>query len=125
MGIHWFWSLAAVAWLVAPTLLAIRVDARARAFQDQAFGHFRKAARNLRMLVWAVFAYYVGVIASGIVLGDVAAMFHFPMPAGGVLTYVRIGAVIAGYVFTDLVARELFLVTQPERRPLPGDMERA
>ena len=76
------------------------------------------------IVVWGIFAYYVGVIVSGILLGDVPAMFRYPMPAEGVLTYVRIGAVIAGYVFTNLVANELYLVTRPDRRPVPGDLER-
>lgn len=124
MGVHWFWSIAAVAWLAVPSYLALRTDARTREFQGQAFGHFRKAARNLRWLVWAIFAYYVGVVVSAVLLGDVVAMFRYPMPAEGVLTYVRIGAVIAGYVFTHLVAKELYLVTRPETRPLPGDLER-
>lgn len=125
MAVSWFWSLIAVVWLATPAVLAFRTDLRTRAFQAQAFGHFRKAARNLRWFVWAVLAYHIGVIATGLVLGDITDMFRYPMPASGVLAYFRIGAVTAGYVFTNLIAQELFLVTQPGSIPLPGDLDRA
>ncbi len=124
MGVHWFWSIVAVVWLAAPLYLSIRVDHLVRTFEAEAFGHFRKAARNLRFLVWAIFTYYLGVIIGGVIIGDVQAMFYWPMPAEGVVIYIRIGAVLVGYLFASMVARELYLVTRPDIRPLPGDDKR-
>ncbi len=124
MGVHWFWSIVAITWLGLPLYLSLCVNRLVRTFEAEAFGHFRKAARNLRYLVWAIFIYYVGVIIGGLIIRDVQAMFYWPMPAEGVVIYIRIGAVIVGYGFASLVARELYLVTRPEIRPLPGDDKR-
>lgn len=105
----------AVIFIAAPCVLAIAVDRRVASFQRQAFGHLARAARNLRIMTWAIWVYYVGVLVGSWIIGDLAAMFVLPMPAEGVQIYVRIGAAAMAYVFALFVARELYLVTQPRK----------
>ncbi len=106
----------AIVFYIAPLVLAILNDRQVRAFQKYAFGHFEKAARNLRIMIWFVFVYYVGVLIGSLVIGDLPAMWEFPMPAEGVQIYVRIGAAAAAYVFALFVSKELYLVTKPSER---------
>ncbi len=115
MAVHPVAVVLAAITMLAPCLLALVIDQQVRAFQRQAFGHLAKAARNLRIMVWAVFAYYAVVLAGSWLIGDLEAMFMIPMPVEGVQIYIRIGAAILAYVFALFVARELFLVTQPRK----------
>lgn len=103
----------AALFLLAPIVLATVVDWQVRQFQREAFGHLRRAARNLRIMAWFVLVYYAGVLAGSLVLGEVGDMVRWPMPAAGVVIYVRIGAAIVAYVLALLVAKELYLVTRP------------
>lgn len=107
--------LAAVASVVAaaPLALAFVVDYQVRMFQREAFGHLRRAARNLRIMAWAIFVYYLGVLAASWLAGDLQQVAELPMTAQGWAIYVRIGAAILAYVMAILVARELYLVTKP------------
>lgn len=105
--------LLAALFMLAPAVLAGIVDWQVRQFQREAFGHLRKAARNLRVMAWAVLVYYAGVLAGSYALGDLAAMAEWPMPTEGVVVYVRIGAAAVAYVFALFVAKELYLVTRP------------
>lgn len=100
---------------IAPLVFAIFIDRQTAAFQREAFGHLRKAARNLRIMAWAIFVYYVGVLVGSAIIGDLQYMYQLPLKPEGVQIYVRIGAAIFGYVFALLVARELYNVTIPTR----------
>lgn len=111
--------LLAACFMAAPVVLATIVDYQVRQFQHEAFGHLRKAARNLRIMAWAVLVYYAAVLGGSLVLGDLQTMAHWPMPASGLVLYVRIGAAIVAYVFALFVAKELYLVTRPGKM-VPG-----
>ena len=109
----WALFMLAAAFLAAPVGLAIVVDLQVRAFQREAFGHLRKAARNLRVMAWAVLLYYAGVIAGSLAVGDLADMVAWPMPTSGLVVYIRVGAAILAYTLALFVAKELYLVTRP------------
>ncbi|MEK6976123.1 MAG: hypothetical protein AABY18_07255 [Candidatus Thermoplasmatota archaeon] len=118
-------ALAAL-FMAAPVVLAGVVDWQVRQFQREAFGHLRRAARNLRVMAWAVLVYYAGVLVGSLVIGDLGTMVVWPMPTEGVVIYVRIGAAIVAYVLALLVAKELYLVTRPGKLApgAPHDDER-
>lgn len=105
--------LLASSFLAAPIVLAVIVDWQVRQFEREAFGHLRKAARNLRIMAWAVLVYFFGVLGGSLAIGDLGDMVLWPMPTEGAVIYVRIGAAILGYIFALFVARELYLVTRP------------
>ena len=105
--------LLAAAFMAAPIVLATIVDYQVRQFQHEAFGHLRKAARNLRVMAWAVLVYYAAVLGGSFVLGDLTTMGEWPMPPEGLVLYIRIGAAIVAYALALLVAKELYLVTRP------------
>lgn len=105
--------LLASLFMAAPVVLAAVVDWQVRQFQREAFGHLRKAARNLRIMAWAVLVYYFGVLLGSLYVGDLGHMVEWPMPRDGFVIYVRIGAALVGYAFALFVAKELYLVTRP------------
>lgn len=109
-----YWVLATL-FVVAPPVLAILADRQARAFQREAFGHLRTAARHIRVMIWAILVYYAAVIGGSAVVGDLGAMVQDPMPARGFVVYLRIGAAIVGYVFMVRVTTALYLMTRPRR----------
>lgn len=106
-------SLFAALVLASPGAFAFISDRQAASFQREAFGHYRRAARNLRILVWIVFVFYALVIAGAFVTGDIREMMFFPLSARATFVYLRIVAVLAGYVVVNLVTHELWLVTRP------------
>lgn len=110
-------AVLAAAAFAAPPLLAWRCDRQARAFQREAFGRLARAARNVRLMVWCILAYYAGVVAGSVAVGDVGAMVQWPMPARGAVVYLRLGAAVLGYVLMLGITRELYLVVRPPRAP--------
>jgi hypothetical protein len=111
-----FMGVLAVLFMAAPLVLAVFIDRQVAAFQKEAFGHLRKAARNLRIMAWGVFVFYVGVLAGSALLGELQMTMQYPTPAPGVQIYVRISAAIVAYVFAFFVAKELYQVTLPGQR---------
>jgi hypothetical protein len=109
--VAWLWPLAAL-FVAAPPALAFLVDRQAKAFQAEAFGHLRRAARNLRIMGAAILAYYTIVILGAWYTGDLRLLVE-PPTREGILLYVRIGAASVGYAFGYFVARELYLVVRP------------
>ncbi len=109
----------AAAFLLAPPVLAVFIDLQVRAFQREAFGHLRKAARNLRIMAWAMFVFYVGVLAGSLAAGDLPQIVTWPLSREAIAIYARVGAAIAGYVGALFVAKELYLVTRPGKKA-PG-----
>ncbi len=116
MAVHPLAVILAALFMAGPLVLAIYIDRQVAAFQREAFGHLAAAARNLRIMVWAVFVYYIAVLAGSAWIGDMRHMFELPMQPQGVQIYIRIGAAIIGYMFALFVARELYLATRPDGR---------
>lgn len=115
MAVHPFLVILAALFLVAPAALVVLIDRQVQAFQQEAFGHLQRAARNLRLMAWFIFVYYAGVLIGSFVIGDLPAMWEYPLRAEGVQIYVRLGAAIAGYIFALQVSKELYQVTRPRR----------
>lgn len=111
--------LVAAVFLAAPVVLATIVDFQVRQFQHEAFGHLRKAARNLRVMAWAVLVYYAAVLAGSYALGELPQMAEWPLSTAGLVIYIRIGAASVAYGFALFVAKELYLVTRPGKM-VPG-----
>ncbi len=108
-------SIVAVLFMVTPAVLAVRAELQLRAFQHEAFGHLASAARHLRLLIWAVFVYYVAVLAGSAWIGDLIHMFEWPMERAGIQIYVRIGAAILAYLLGGRVATDLYKITLPRQ----------
>ncbi len=96
---------------------------RIRGFEKEAFGGFRRSARNLRFALFATGLYYVLVVASAFVGGRIDLMASLPIRAEAVLLYVQVLVAIAAFVTLYLVARELHLITRP-RAPREADAAR-
>jgi len=111
-------ALTAAAWvlLAAPLPFAVVAFGQARAFEREAFGGFARSARNLRLAVLFVFAYYLVVVLSAVVSGRLDLMALWPMPLEGVLLYAQVVAAVVAFVVLWLVAREMYGMTRP--RPL-------
>lgn len=109
-------DLLATLFLLAPLYLAFLMDRQVNAFQREAFGHLARAARNLRIMSWAILGYYLIVVTGSYFNGDLAGMVRLPLTREGLLLYGRIGAAIIAYFFGLSVARELYLVTKPQPR---------
>lgn len=109
------WPLVVLAglFLATPLALAVAVDLQVRAFEAEAFGHLRKAARNLRVMAWSILVYYAGVVGTSLAAGDIAELLNWPLSPEGLAIYARIGAAILAYVLGLRVAKELYLVTRP------------
>ncbi len=105
--------VVAAAFLAAPPVLAVLIDRQVRAFQREAFGHLRKAARNLRIMAWAMFLFYLGVLVGSLAAGDLPQIVALPLSREAIAIYARIGAAIAGYACALFVAKELYLTTKP------------
>lgn len=117
MGANPFLVIVATVFLAAPLALAVAADLQVRAFQHEAFGHLAKAARYVRLMGWTIFVYYLGVLGGSWALGELQALFFWPLATAGLVVYIRIGAAIAGYVMLNLVATQLYRVVRPERTP--------
>lgn len=90
--------------------LAIR---GAHAFEREAFGKFRRSARNLIVAVVVTFLYYVAVVLSAFAGGRLDLMTLWPAPLESVLLYVQV--VVAGAAFVVLwrVADNLYRISRP------------
>lgn len=118
MATNPFLAVLASLFLVAPLGLALAADYQVRAFQREAFGHLAKAARYVRLMGWTIFVYYLGVLAGSFALGELQAMFEWPLSTAGAVVYIRIGAAILGYVMLNLVAGQLYQIVRPAGTPL-------
>lgn len=99
--------------LAMPMPFAAVAVYQARIFQREAFGGFRRSARNLSLAVGFVAAYYLAVVLSAFAGGRLDLMSAWPMPLEAVLLYAQV--VLAGVAFIGLwlVARELYRITKP------------
>ncbi len=105
--------------LGAPLPFATVAFLQARVFARDAFGAYRRAARNLMLGVVVVFVYYLAVVASALAAGRLDLMGVWPLPLEGVLLYVQAGAAVAAFAVLWLSARALFWITRP------GEAQRA
>jgi hypothetical protein len=127
------WLLpAAILVLLAPLPFALLAYHHVRRFEDEAFGGFRRSARNLRIALVVAFAYYVAVLVSHFVGSRLDLMTAWPLPFEAVLLYLQVAIAVGAFLALFAVAQELYRITVPKAlpegsppppRPLPEDHE--
>lgn len=112
------WLLpVAVLILLAPLPFALLAYHHVRRFEDEAFGGFRRSARNLRVALVVAFAYYVAVLVSHFVGSRLDLMTAWPLPFEALLLYLQVAIAIGAFLALFAVARELYRITVPKALP--------
>lgn len=109
----WLLPLAILV-LLAPLPFALLAYHHVRRFEDEAFGGFRRSARNLRVALVVAFLYYVAVVVSHFLSSRLELMVSWPMPLEAVLVYVQVGIAVGAFLALFAVARELYHITVPK-----------
>jgi hypothetical protein len=119
-AVHTFpWLLPlAILVLLAPLPFALLAYHHVRRFEDEAFGGFRRSARNLRVALIVAFAYYVAVVLSHFLGSRFELMAAWPLPLEAILVYVQVVIAVAAFLALYAVARELYHITVPKPLPL-------
>jgi hypothetical protein len=115
----WLLPLAVLV-LLAPLPFALVAYRHVRRFEDEAFGGFRRSARNLRIALVVAFAYYLAVLVSHFAGSRLELMTAWPMPFEAVVLYVQVAIAIAAFLALFAVARELYRITVPKALPEPA-----
>lgn len=123
----WLLPVAIVA-LLAPLPFAALAYHHVRRYEDEAFGGFRRSARNLRVVLLVAFAYYVAVLAGHFAGSRLDLLTAWPLPVEALLLYVQVGIAIATFLALFAVAQELYRMTVPRdlpeaAPPSPEDLE--
>lgn len=103
--------------LLAPLPFALVAYRHVRRFEDEAFGGFRRSARNLRIALVVAFAYYVAVLVSHFVGSRLDLMTAWPLPFEAILLYLQVAIAIGAFLALFAVARELYRITVPKALP--------
>lgn len=112
------WLLpAAVLAMLAPLPFAFVAYLHVRRFEAEAFGGFRRSARNLRVALVVAFAYYVAVLLSHFLGSRLELMTAWPLPMEAVLLYVQVAIAVGAFLALYAVARELYQITVPKALP--------
>lgn len=115
------WALPfAVLVLLSPLPFALLALQRVRRFEDEAFGGFRRSARNLRIALAVAATYYVAVVASHFAGSRLDLMAAWPMPLEAVLLYVQVVVAAGAFLALFAVANELYHITVPKPLPAPA-----
>lgn len=112
----WLLPLA-VLLLLAPLPFALLAYRHVRRFEDEAFGGFRRSARNLRIALVVAFAYYLAVLVSHFVGSRLDLMTAWPLPFEAVLLYLQVFIAVGAFLALFAVARELYRITVPKALP--------
>jgi hypothetical protein len=115
--------LLPLAWLLllAPFPFAAVAVRQARTFERQAFGGFRRSARNLRVALVVALLYYLAVVGAALLAGGVDAMTRWPLSLAGGFLYLQLALAAAAFASLYFVARELHGMTLPrEPHPVEG-----
>ena len=112
----WLLPLAALI-LLAPLPFALVAYRHVRRFEDEAFGGFRRSARNLRIALVVAFAYYLAVLVSHFVGSRLDLMTAWPLPFEAVLLYLQVAIAVGAFLALFAVARELYRITVPKALP--------
>lgn len=96
-----------------PLPFAALAYAKTRSFEREAFGAYRRSARNLRFGVLVVFAYYVVVVFSAFLSGRLDLTTVWPLPFEGWLQYIQVAVAIGAFLVLWRVARQLEAIVRP------------
>lgn len=99
---------------ILPLPLAAVALRQANRFRREAFGSYRRSARNLQYAVVAVLIYYGAVVLSSLLSARLDLLVTWPLPGEAWAVYVQV--VLAGGAFFTLwtVARELGAIVDPK-----------
>lgn len=112
------WLLpVAILVLLAPLPFALLAYHHVRRFEDEAFGGFRRSARNLRIALVVAFAYYLAVVLSHFLGSRFELMAAWPLPLEAILVYAQVAIAVAAFLALFAVARELYHITVPKDLP--------
>ena len=114
----WLLPLAFLA-MLAPIPVALLAYRHVRRFEVEAFGGFRRSARNLRLALVVAVAYYGAVLLSHFLGSRIELMAAWPLPVEAILLYVQVAVAVAAFLALHAVARELYQITVPKALP-PG-----
>ncbi len=104
----------AILLLLVPVPFAFVAARKARRFEAQAFGGFRRSARNLRWALLVALLYYLVVVGGAFLAGGLDDMTTFPLSAAGIFLYLQLVLAAAAFTSLYLVARELHGMTVPK-----------
>lgn len=109
----------AVIMLLLPFPFAAIAFVNVRIFEREAFGAFRRSARNLRYALVAAVLYYLIVVGAALFGGRLALMANWPLTTEAIFLYLQV--LLAGLAFVALwlVARELYGITVPKPKEEP------
>lgn len=103
----------AVLLFALPVPFAALAYLKTRSYEREAFGAYRRSARNLRYGVIVVFAFYAVVLASAFISGRLDLTTVWPLPLEGWLQYIQVAVAIGAFSMLWLVARQLEAITKP------------
>lgn len=100
--------------LALPLPFAAMAYRKVRAFEKEAFGAYKRSARNLRIALVVAALYYLTVVVASLVAGGVEVLLLWPIPLQAIITYVQVAVAIAAFIALYTVARELDSITHPK-----------
>lgn len=103
--------------LLAPLPFALLAYHHVRRFELEAFGGFRRSARNLRVALVVLFLYYLAVLVGHFLGSRLILMTAWPLPFEALVLYVQVGIAVAAFLALFAVARELYHITVPRDLP--------
>jgi hypothetical protein len=112
--IPWLVPIVALILLV-PLPFAFFAYRRVRVYEREAFGAYRRSARNLRIALVVTLLYYATVVASALVAGRLRLLTVWPMPVEAILIYVQVVVAVGAFVALYSVANEMYRVIAPPK----------
>jgi len=103
--------------LLAPLPCALLAYHHVRKFEGEAFGGFRRSARNLRIALVVLFLYYVAVLCGHFVGSRLEFLTAWPLPLEAVLVYLEVAIATGAFLALFAVAQELYRITVPRELP--------
>lgn len=108
-------SLLAINGAIAmiPLLFAVVAFRRVEQFRREAFGAYKRSARNLLVTLGLVVTYYIAVIAGAIVAGWFRLLSVLPLGTEALLLYLQVALAILAFLWLWFTAREMYAITKP------------
>ncbi len=96
-----------------PLAFAAMALQRIREFQREAFGGYRRTARNLMVTLVLVLAYYVAAMVGAVIAGWFTVAALLPPTADSVLLYLQVFLAMAAFWWLWLTGREMYRIVRP------------
>ncbi len=86
---------------------------RVEQFRREAFGAYKRTARNLLVTLLFVVAYYIAVLGGAIIAGWFRLLSVLPLGTEAVLLYIQVALAILAFLWLWATAREMYAITKP------------